>query len=173
MPLMPFSPATRSWAVGLVAFALSFAAVLAAGTASAAVAVPYAPAYHAGIDAYSSYEPENTCSVTAKPGVVAWRDLLIRTYGTRWNNISRACSASSSGHEEGRALDYGSLASNATQKAQADALLNWLLATDVHGNTHAMARRLGLQYIQYNNRMWRAYNPSAGWQPQMIGGKAC
>ena len=36
-----------------------------------------------------------------------------------------------------------------------------------------MARRLGIQYIQYNNMMCGAYDASAGWKPQMVGGKAC
>jgi hypothetical protein len=169
---MPRSSVMRSMVVGLLAVVLAGTGLLAAGPAGA-VAVPYAPAFHPGIDAYSSYETENTCSPAPKPGVVAWRDLLLRTYGSRWNNISRACSASISGHEEGRSLDYGNLATNATQKAQADALFGWLFATDKNGNKHAMARRLGIQYIQYNNRMWRAYNATAGWQPQMLGGKAC
>ena len=169
---MPRSSVLRAWVVGLLTGVLAGTGLLAAGSASAA-AVPYAPSYHAGIDPYSSYEPESTCSIAPKPGVVAYRDLLIRTYGSRWNNISRACSASISGHEEGRALDYGNLATNATQKAEADALFGWLFATDKHGNKHAMARRLGIQYIQYNNMMWRAYNASAGWQPQMMSGKAC
>ena len=170
---MPRSSLPHRWVIGLLTVALASAGLLSAGSASAAVRTPYAPTYHAGIDTYSSYESESTCSIKPKPGVVAWRDLLVRTYGSRWSNISRACSASISGHEEGRSLDYGNLASNPTQKAQADALLTWLLATDVHGSTHAMARRLGIQYIQYNNRMWRAYNAAAGWQPQMLGGKKC
>ena len=158
--------------VGLLAVVLASTGVLAAGPASA-VAVPAAPSFGPGIDPYPSYEPESTCSPTAKPGVVAWRDLLVRTYGSRWSNITRACSASVSGHEEGRALDYGNLASNATQKSEAAAIFAWLFATDVHGNKHAMARRLGIQYIQYNNSMWRSYNASSGWQPQMVGGKRC
>jgi hypothetical protein len=169
---MPRSSVMRSMVVGLLAVVLASTGVLAAGPADA-VASPATPSFGAGIDPYSSYETENTCSPTPKPGTVAWRDLLIRTYGSRWNNISRACSASDSGHEEGRALDYGNLASDATQKAQAAAIFAWLFATDKYGNTHAMVRRLGIQYIQYNNMMWRSYNPSAGWQPQMIGGKKC
>jgi hypothetical protein len=169
---MPRSSVLRSMVVGLLAVVLASSGVLAAGPAGA-VAVPFAPSFGAGIDPYSAYETENTCSPTPKPGTVAWRDLLIRTYGSRWNNISRACSSSVSGHEEGRALDYGNLASDATQRAQANAIFGWLFATDKYGNTHAMARRLGIQYIQYNNLMWRSYNASAGWQPQMIGGKKC
>jgi hypothetical protein len=141
--------------------------LLATGPAQAVVATPATPVFGAAIDAYSAYERENTCSPTAKPGTVAWRDLLLRTYGTRWNNITRACSASDSGHEEGRALDWRTLATDATQKAQGDALLAWLLATDKYRNPNANARRLGMQYIQFNNRMWRAYNPTAGWLPQM------
>lgn len=175
MPLMPRSSALRRTIVGLLTAAIASAGLLVVGPAGPASAapVPYAPKYHAGIDAYSSYESEGTCSIKPKPGVVAYRDLLVRTYGSRWSNISRACSASISGHEEGRSLDWSSLATNTKQKAQADALLKWLLATDIHGNKHAMARRLGIQYIQYNNKMWRAYNASAGWQPQMLGGKDC
>ena len=169
---MPRSSALRASVLGLLTLVLASTGILAAGSAGA-VAVPYAPAYHAGIDPYSSYEPESTCSPKAKAGVVAYRDLIDRTYGALWSNIARACSASVSGHEEGRALDWGRNAAVASQKAQADALLGWLLATDKHGNKHAMARRLGIQYIQYNNMMWRAYGANAGWQPQMLGGKAC
>ncbi len=169
---MPRSSVLRSVGVGLLAAVLTSTGLLTAGPANA-VAVPYAPAFHPGVDPYSSYEPESSCSPTPKPGVTAYRDLLLRTYGSRWNNISRACSSSISGHEEGRALDYGNLATNATQKAQANALFGWLFATDANGNKHAMARRLGIQYIQYNNMMWRAYDANAGWKPQMMGGKAC
>jgi hypothetical protein len=169
---MPRSSVLRSVGVGLLAAVLTSTGLLTAGPANA-VKVPYAPAFHPGIDPYSSYESESTCSPAPKPGTVAWRDLLIRTYGSRWNNISRACSSSISGHEEGRALDYGNLATNATQKAQADAIFGWLFATDQYGNKHAMARRLGIQYIQYNNKMWRAYDPGAGWQAQMLSGKSC
>ena len=169
---MPRSSVLRSVGVGLLAAVLTSTGLLTAGPANAAK-VPYAPAFHPGVDPYSSYEPESSCSPTPKPGVTAYRDLLLRTYGSRWNNISRACSASISGHEEGRALDYGNLATNATQKAEANALFGWLFATDANGNKHAMARRLGIQYIQYNNMMWRAYDANAGWKPQMMGGKAC
>jgi hypothetical protein len=42
------------------------------------------------------------------------------------------------------------------------AFLTWLLATDANGNQAAMARRLGIMYIGWNNRMWRAYG-TPGW----------
>jgi hypothetical protein len=136
--------------------------------ANAAAAVPATPNFSAAIDRYASYDPEDTCNATAKPGPVVFRDLLARTYGSRWNNIVRSCSGSVSGHEEGRSLDYRFLASDSTQRAQAYALLGWLLATDRHGNPHANARRLGLMYVQFNNKMWRAYDPSSGWRAQTV-----
>ncbi len=47
-------------------------------------------------------------------------------------------------------------------KAKADAFLSWLLATDANGNKNAMARRLGIMYIIFNKRIWRAYG-DPGW----------
>ncbi len=49
------------------------------------------------------------------------------------------------------------------QKAQADAFVNWLLAPAADGTPHAMARRLGIMYIIWNNRMIRMYDPGRGW----------
>jgi hypothetical protein len=136
--------------------------------AQASAPVPATPTFTAAIDPYPGYDAEDTCSATAKPGVVAFRDLLVRTYGSRWNNIVRSCSGSVSGHEEGRSLDFRFLASDSAQLAQANAVLGWLLATDKYGNRHANARRLGLMYVQFNNKMWRGYNANAGWLPQTV-----
>ena len=47
---------------------------------------------------------------------------------------------------------------NARQHAAANAAITWLLATDRAGNKFAMARRLGVMYIIYNNRMWGAWS---------------
>jgi peptidoglycan hydrolase-like protein with peptidoglycan-binding domain len=52
---------------------------------------------------------------------------------------------------------------NATQRAQADALLTWLFARDARGNAYANARRLGVMYIIWNNKIWGSYNPT--WAP--------
>ena len=49
------------------------------------------------------------------------------------------------------------------QKAMAEAFLAWLQAPDAYGNADAMARRLGVEYVIWNNRMWRAYDPGRGW----------
>ncbi len=141
-----------------------------------AAPVPTAPTFGTSIDAYAAYDAEDTCSATPKPGVVALRDkILLPTYGgASWRyGMYRACSSNNSGHEEGRALDWMMNASVATERANAEAFLAWLLATDRYGNPHANARRLGIMYMMFNGRMWRAYQPSAGWQPQLYGGTNC
>ena len=48
-------------------------------------------------------------------------------------------------------------------RARGNAVVNWLTATDAKGNVAANARRLGVMYIIWNNRIWGAYNPAAGW----------
>lgn len=134
------------------------------GTASAAVAVPTSPTFSASIDAYPRYERENTCSPTEKPGPQFVRTMLRSTYGTSiGSNIVRSCTSSDSGHEEGRALDWMTSVRVASQRDMANAFIGWLQATDKYGNKHAMVRRLGIQYIIWNNRMWRTYDPSRGW----------
>jgi hypothetical protein len=52
---------------------------------------------------------------------------------------------------------------NAGQYASAKAFIGWLLATDRSGHTFAMARRLGVMYLIYNNRMWGSW--SGRWEP--------
>jgi hypothetical protein len=143
---------------------LGLAAVPAAQGAQATVAVPASPTFSATIDPFAQYEVENTCSPTAKPGALFVQALLKKTYGSAISsNIVRACTSADSGHEEGRALDWMVSYKNDAQRAMAKAFLGWLQATDSHGNADAMVRRLGIQYIIWNNRMWRAYDPSRGW----------
>ena len=134
---------------------------------TAAYAAPVAPrAYTAAIEAYSPYQPQTTCIAVAQPGVVAWRDQLLRTYPfTRSLGIVRGCTVGGrSEHKEGRALDWGVNVSSAREAAAAQDMINWLFAPDKYGNKHAMARRLGIQYVIWNRKIWSSYNASAGWR---------
>ena len=131
----------------------------------AAQAAPATPSFGAQIDPYSPYDGQSTCEASAKAGPIGVRDLLNATYGTHTAGISRNCDGSVSEHHEGRALDYHFNYFDAADRAKADDFLNWVLASDQHGNTHAMARRLGVMYIIWDNKIWEAYRPNAGWQP--------
>jgi hypothetical protein len=123
--------------------------------------VPPTPTFTSAIEPYADYLGQTLCSATAKPGLTKLAALLRTTYGPRDIGIARSCSdGGQSEHKEGRALDW---MTSAAQRPQADAFLKWLLARDAFGNPAAMARRLGVMYIGWDNRMWRAYDPGLGW----------
>jgi hypothetical protein len=141
---------------------------LTATTVPAAVASPPSAAqFGAPIDAYARYEAQRTCLSQEQPGTAGLRSLVMSTYpNTGRGGILRGCRVGGrSEHKEGRAWDWMVNAHNPTQKAQADELLAWLLATDEHGNRHALARRFGVMYIIWNRKVWKAYRPNDGWQP--------
>lgn len=141
-------------------------------TAAALVAVPQpasaappAPDFGPAVDPYASNVPQSTCDTSPKPGTVDFMNLVLRAYpGTGDLGISRPCAAGGvSEHKEGRAWDWAVDVN--TQAHLANDLLNWLLATDRHGNPHALARRFGIQYIIWNRRIWGAYAADQGWRP--------
>jgi len=132
-------------------------------TSAVVAALPTSPG--GPIDAYAAYEGQSTCDPTPKSGVVGFRDILLADYPGRSLGISRDCSVGGqSEHKEGRALDFAFNANDSTEAAQAATVLNWLLATDAAGNRHALLRRLGIMYVIWNRRVFRAYDSGAGWQ---------
>jgi hypothetical protein len=155
----------RTSTKSLLVLALAFGLVLS--TVGAAVALPDPKGYGPGIDAYARYDVvAGECSSVEQPGVVEFRRMLQAKYGANGAGITRACNSSTrSAHQSGRAYDWMLDARRAEDRAKADEVLGWLLATDDHGNRHAMARRLGVMYIIWNHRMWSAWNADAGWQP--------
>jgi hypothetical protein len=149
----------------LLVLALAFGLVLS--TVGAAIALPDPKGFGPGIDAYARYDVvAGECSAVEQPGVVEFRRMLQAKYGANGAGITRGCNSSTrSAHQSGRAYDWMLDARRAEDRAKADEVLGWLLATDEHGNRHAMARRLGVMYIIWNHRMWSAWNADAGWQP--------
>ena len=126
--------------------------------ASSASAAPPAKAPGRAIEGFAPYQPQTTCSPTAKPGTVALRTIVLAAYGgTGDYGIIRDCSLGGrSEHKEGRAWDWKASAGNPTQVAQVNDMLRWLFATDRYGNTFAQTRRLGIMYVIWNHRIWNA-----------------
>jgi hypothetical protein len=118
------------------------------------------------IEGYASYDPQRVCDPTAKPGTTALKNLLMGTYaGTRNLGVSRTCTARGvSEHKEGRAFDWGVDVGVPRERAAAEGLMAQLLATDAAGNRHALARRLGIMYVIWDQRIWSAYSASRGWR---------
>lgn len=119
-----------------------------------------------GIEDLARYTPQTSCEPSAKRGTIRLARLLTRTYpGTR-TGTSRTCGPSpSSEHQQGRAIDWMVSVRKPAERAKAQAVLSWLLASDAQHNRYAMARRLGVMYLIWNNRIWSASRPEEGWRP--------
>ena len=163
----------RNWirrAVPAVALgaALLTSAACAPATPTAATKVPATRTFTAAIEKSVPYQPAAKCKIGAKlatdqPGPVSFRNLLLATYGTQvggltvFTGITRACDGTISEHTEGRALDWGMDYRNAAMRADGQAVLNWLFATDTFGNKDAMAHRLGIMYVIWNHKIYGSW----------------
>ena len=141
----------------------------AAATAAPATVVPAAPhGLPTAIEPLAAYVAASSCDTRDKPGTVALGQLLKATYPGTTYGICRSCGSDAlptSEHYDGRAVDWFTNVRTAAGKARGNALVNWLTAKDAKGNVAANARRLGVMYIIWNNRIWGAYDPAAGWKP--------
>lgn len=137
-------------------------------TTTAATKVPATRAFTAAIEKNVPYQPAAKCKIgqklaTDQPGPVAFRNLLLATYGvqvgslTVFTGITRPCDGTISEHTEGRALDWGMDYRNAAMRADGQAVMNWLFATDRFGNKDAMARRLGIMYVIWNHKIYGSW----------------
>lgn len=157
---MPPKRATR-WLV-LLGLGVSFLVAQPLVT-QAAPPSPVTRAFTKPIEPQTGYFAQKICDPIPRPGVVAVKDLLLKTYGDRVIYIPRYGCTGLSEHHEGRALDWMINARKVDQKATADSFIAWLQKSDQYGNKIAMARRMGVMYIIWNNKIWRAYDPGRGW----------
>jgi hypothetical protein len=143
------------------------AVALAVGMMSQAAAQSVSAGFGPAIDDYASYQGQNRCDPDPEPGVLSFRSFVLNRYPfTRAGSISRACHIGGrSEHKEGRAWDWGVRVSVRREKAAAEALIDFLHATDRHGNRHAMARRFGIMYLIWNRRIWGSWG---GWSTYCV-----
>lgn len=170
-------PETEPFADGAPApgAAAPAAHLLAAGTPSGSTTTPPVvprPPTPAGlptaVEPLQPYVSAVSCDPRDKLGVTALGDLLRATYPGTSYGISRLCGTDplrTSEHYEGRAVDWMTNARTALGKARGDAVVAWLTATDAAGNRFAMARRLGVMYVIWNDRIWGSYAATSGWRP--------
>jgi hypothetical protein len=119
------------------------------------------------IEGYARYEGQSTCDPLTKPGTLLMRDLLLARYpNTNSLGTSRACDVGgTSEHKEGRAFDWGADVSDAADRASVEDFVAALMASDAYGHPHALARRMGVMYLIWNQQIWNASHAEAGWQP--------
>jgi hypothetical protein len=148
---------------------LALAAGLAVGNTSPAAAVPPVPTPRipaglpAAIEPLGDYVEQDVCRPAARPGTLDLAHLLARTYrdyqATSYaTGYACGTDGTRSEHYDGRAIDWMVDVHNTRQHAAAKAFISWLFATDQAGNRFAMARRLGVMYLIYDNRMWGAWD---------------
>ncbi len=153
--------ARRLVAVGAAAAIVTFG--LAVPTASASTPTMPTPTALRTIEPMAAYVPSNSCDPRTKPGTAALAALLGKTYPGPVRYTVRPCAASVSEHYQGRAIDWMVSAKNPTTYADAAALFRWLFATDKYGNTYSNARRLGVMYLVFNNKIWGSWDKK--WEP--------
>ena len=130
-------------------------------------ATPPAPHVPAGlpvaIEPLGGYVGDVSCQPVLRPGTAKLAHLLVSTYraygATSWASVYPCgTDGTRSEHYDGRAIDWMVDVHNRRQHAAAQAAITWLLGTDRAGNRFAMARRLGVMYLIYDNRMWGAWD---------------
>jgi len=133
--------------------------------------VPAAPSYAApAIEDYADYQPATKCSPKAKPGTKMLGHWLVRKYGGGFGPISRTCGGSTSEHTEGRAFDWTLDATTKKGRRAAEAFLDRIRTTDKRGNTDALARRMGIMYVIWDDRMYSAWR---GFAPERYLSSSC
>jgi hypothetical protein len=145
---------------GIVALVLGLlsSGVVAASADDPRGTVTSSAPYLMPVEPYAGYQPQKTCRRTPKAGVLLLADWLTAR-GGGYGPISRSCAGrSTSEHKESRAFDWLLDATSDTDKALAAALMDELFAPDDTGEPHALARRMGVMYVIWNDRMYAAYD---------------
>ena len=111
------------------------------------------------IEDFPIYQPQRRCSPTPKPGAVALSKWLIKRYpGTGSLGISRGCGASGvSEHKEGRAIDWAVRWSSARDRRYVEDFFATIFAADAEGNPAALARRMGIMYLIWDDHIYASY----------------
>jgi hypothetical protein len=151
----------------VAAFAVALPLGLGVGATESSAAIGPGPvpvplvAMPAEVEAFSPWLPQVSCDPTTKPGVKAFSTLVLTTWGRGTNGgMTRSCSTgAASEHKEGRAWDWMLDPTNYTNVVAGARVLDWLLAGDA-----VVARRLGIMYIIWNNRIWSTYRRAEGWR---------
>ena len=154
----------RSLTVAAASTAMVSTVGIVSPTAAGAPSPPQPAAGAVAIEAPAPYVRQNSCSLTAQPGTLKLAALLRRSYPSIYSGMTRVCSTAGSEHHDGRAIDWMVSIRNRKQRAYASAVLRWMLATDSAGNRTAVARRLGVMYLIWNNKIYSPHSPQLGWR---------
>jgi hypothetical protein len=122
--------------------------------------VASAAPYGAAPEGYAPYEPQTKCRRHVQPGTRELAGWIDKRYGGGQPVIGvRSCrSGGASEHKDGRAIDWMMDAGRKAHRLEVARFLDRIFATDRKGNAHARARRMGIMYVIWNDRMWASYD---------------
>lgn len=112
----------------------------------------------APLEDYAPYQPATRCAPAAKPGTAVLARWMVNRYGGRFGGISRACGSGRSEHHEGRAFDWSVDVRRPADRRRVARLMRDLFAPDAAGEPDALARRMGIMYVIWNDRIWSAWS---------------
>lgn len=140
----------------LLSLPLSLAlAVVLLGAAAAGPAA----AYEGPPEGYASYQPQKKCRDKPRAGTVALAAWINARFDTGTAAASmRACkSGGVSEHKDGRAIDWMMDATRKKHRKVVSRFLDTVLKADDDGNADALARRMGVMYVIWNDHMYASY----------------
>lgn len=132
-------------------------AVVLLATALTLLPAAVAVADSAPIEDYAAYEPPTRCSPRDRVGTKAVARWTVRRFGGGFGGISRACTDSPSEHHEGRAFDWSVDVRRPADRRRVRKLLGALFAPDAAGNQAALARRMGVMYVIWDDTTWSSW----------------
>ena len=125
--------------------------------------VAHAAEYDDPPEDYASYQPQTKCRKTALPGTRALAAWINKKFdgGSATASVRACSSGGTSEHKDGRAIDWSMDATKKKERREVAQFLGTLLAEDEDENDHALARRMGVMYVIWNDRMYASYDEFA------------
>ncbi|MGB0101448.1 MAG: hypothetical protein WBP61_14315 [Nocardioides sp.] len=141
--------------VTLLAASLTVSVTVGLAPAGAALASAARP-----IEDYASYDPSRKCHPKPYAGTRELSRWVARRHGGGYVGTGRACrpkDGPTSDHQTGRAFDWSVDATKRADRKRARAFLQRIFATDKRGNRDALARRMGIAYVIWDDQMYPAW----------------
>lgn len=112
---------------------------------------------------YASYQPQTTCRKAPRAGTVELAEWIDHRFtGGHAAASMRACdSGGTSEHKDGRAIDWSMNATRKKDRREVGRFLAKLVADDADGNADALARRMGVMYVIWNDHIYASYDEFA------------
>jgi len=110
------------------------------------------------IEDFASYVPQTVCHPKPRLGTRELAAWVEQEFGGNASTAARGCGSGSSEHYDGRAIDWVMNAKKAKDRKKVAGLFAALLAPDAEGNPAALARRMGVMYLIWNDQMYPAWD---------------